>query len=133
MTGRKSFYVFGGVVTLIALAYGNGSAVQGEQREPLAENGQNVNIRDKIVVLEIIEGSGLNSESDSAVLANARVLKIGHRDFIVGDSFPLREGDDDWHKEVTDGIPCDNIVRFRSMSPDRFKTYAKKWLEQAEE
>jgi hypothetical protein len=132
MIHRRLLFVVGCIAIAFAIAYGNGTAVRGDHNVA-AKNEQNVDLKDKIVVLEITEGSGLNSESDSAVLANARVVKIGNRDFIIGDAFPVREDDDDWHKEVTDGIPCDNIVRFRSMTPERFKSYAKKWAEQTDE
>ena len=132
MTRRKLSFIFVCFAVGLAVTYGSETTVQGVQKELAAENAQGVDLNNKIVVLEIIGESGLGSESHAMILANARVLKLGNRDFIVGDAVSLLE-DDQWHKEITAGAPCDNIMKLRTMTPDRFKTYAKIWGEQAEE
>jgi hypothetical protein len=134
MIRQKLIYAFVCVAIAVAIAYGGGTPVHGEPQNDPTKNTQSIDLTNRIVVLEITGGDGLNSETDSLVLANAKILKMGNRDFVVGDAFPLQEDDeDDWYTDVTIGAPCENIVTFRTMKPERFKSYAKKWAEQSGE
>lgn len=74
MTTRRSLYLVSVISVVLAIAYGNGSAVQGEPQGPTSAKQASVDLEGKVVVMEITGGSSMNSEAESLILE--RVLKL---------------------------------------------------------
>jgi hypothetical protein len=110
--------------------YSYNTAVRGEETPPAALKEDDDIFKDQIVVLEF---SAADAAGDSVVLANARIAKLGQREFVVGDGYAPEESDEDWYAGMLMGVPCDGIVRFESMTPERYKEYLKMMKEHANE
>jgi hypothetical protein len=135
MTRSTSLIVTAGIALAILFAYFNSSTVQGQQKNSNAVAAASDNddiFKDKILLLEVMP-SDAEGSSNSVVIDNARTAKLGSRDFVVGDGYAPEGSDDAWYDDMLVGVPCENIVRFQSMTPERFKEYMKMWKDHEKE
>jgi hypothetical protein len=137
MTRRSSFLLFAALALLVCFAYFNGTAVHGQQKASPAATASKDNedlFKEKILLLEVMS-SDTNGGSNSVVIENTRTTKIGSREFVIGEGYATDDEDsgEAWYDGMTVGVPCENIIRLQSMTPERFKEYMKMWKNHANE
>ena len=134
MTRSTSLIVTAGIALALLFAYFNSGTVQGQQKNAAASAAPDNDdiFKDKILLLEVMP-SDAEGSSNSVVIDNARTTKLGSRDFLVGDGYAPEGSDDAWYDDMLVGVPCENIVRFQSMTPERFKEYMKMWKDHEKE
>jgi hypothetical protein len=116
----------------VFIAYSQSTAVHGEAAARPADADAVEDIfKDNIVLLEF-DLPATDGGTDSAVLSDARVVKIGTREFIVGEGYAPEESDEVWFADMTLGVPCEGVLRFQAMTPERYKEYLKTFKEHAE-
>ncbi len=87
----------------------------------------------KIVLLEVNRSSAVESDSDTVLLQNVRVTKLGDRQFLVGIGYTPNDDKEYWYKDMLVGVPCDSILRFSAMTPAQCEAFMKRWREQLQE
>jgi hypothetical protein len=115
---------------IIAMFAGSGT-VHGQLGTSSDAKADDDIFKDKIVLIEV--NSADSDQGNSVVVDHARVVKVGARDFIIGDGFATKESEDAWYEDMLVGVPCESIARFHAMTPERFEEYMKMWKERADE
>jgi hypothetical protein len=130
MTRQTFLCLVACLVLAITLVYAHGTAVRGEQNPPATHKDEDEILKDQIVMIEFRSTDG---GPDSIVIANARVAKLGQREFLMGDGYAPEGSDVDWYADMQIGVPSEEIVRFESMTPERYKEYLKTIKEHSKE
>jgi hypothetical protein len=131
---RQTFLVLTAASAVLIIVTALSAKAGGEQDIPaMPDDGLNRLLNDKVVLLEVNESKGLESESDSVLLHKVRLLKIGSRDFFVGVGYAPQEDEDYWYRDMEVGVPCDNVMKFSAMTPAQCDAFLKKWKEQLDQ
>jgi hypothetical protein len=97
-----------------------------------AHNDLAAEFKDKVVLFEVNRSNAtLETKSGTVVLVKIKITKLGNRDFVVGTGYDP-DGDDSWYKDMTVGVPCENILRFHAMTPKQFTEYMKRWKDKSD-
>jgi hypothetical protein len=111
----------------IFVAYSQSSAVLGQQdKHSAAHNDADEIFKDQVVLVEMLPPG--DEAYGSVAVTDAHIVKLGQRDFIVGDGYAPKESEAaEWLSDVLVSVPCDQISRLESMTPERYKEYLKSW------
>jgi len=115
MTRRTLLCSTACVALALAITHVRSATVRGEQDAAATLNADiAAELKDKILLLEVNRSSVLESKSGTVLLHKVRIVKLGSRDFVIGDGYAL-ENDDFWYKDMLVGVPCESIIRFQAM------------------
>jgi hypothetical protein len=87
-----------------------------------------------ILLLEVDESNAVESDSSTVIIEKARLLKVGGRHFIIGQTYTQGVPESYGAQSVagaTRGIPWDRVVGFYAMPPKDFEVFVKEWLDES--
>ena len=110
------------LVTVVAVA-----VVAEEENESLpTEASELIQFNGKIMILSVDKSSALEKGSQSSSLAEARLIEIGDRYFIVGKLHAPKEYLKDYpHVGAVVGYPWENVESFLLMDPEQYDDYVE--------
>jgi hypothetical protein len=122
-----------GLVSLLAFAIIVPKFVAQAETPQAARDDLAADFKDKVVLLEVNRSNAtLETKSGTVVLVKIKITKLGDRYFLMGTGYDPDDSDESWYKDMTVGVPCENILRFHAMTPKQFTDYMKRWKEKSD-
>jgi hypothetical protein len=120
--------IVGGIlVTILGVTIFPRSTAQETSQPDTTENYHNI-FADKIVGITFDDSTAVVRGDDYSWMTNVKIINIGGRDFIVGESY-VPEGENykeyQVYKGMTAGYPAERVKSFRTYSVEQFQARVK--------